>query len=56
MFPNFQTGIKSYLSVEKSKEIPNKTHSTSCDYGDAAGATLTSHRLNRVEANAKSGV
>ncbi len=34
----------------------NKTHSTSCDYGDAAGAISTSHRFDLVEANAKSGV
>ncbi len=34
----------------------NKTHSTSCDYGDAVGVILTSRRFDLVEANAKIGV
>ncbi len=36
--------------------ITNKTHSTSCDYGDAADVILTSHRFDLAESNAKSGV
>jgi len=38
------------------KKLMYKTHSTGCDYGDAACVILTRHRFDLVEANAKSGV
>ena len=34
----------------------NKTHSTSCDEGDAAGVILTSHRFDSVKSNDKSAI